>query len=67
MKLKPEHASLLREDLEHKKVYIARFDTRCDICSKDLFRGDDLYFMGSKRRVCSGCIAVMIKDLGGQR
>lgn len=46
---------VLMEELDNKKSFTANWDTECEICNQDIMEGDDFYFFGEKRKVCSNC------------
>lgn len=56
----------LLEDLENKKEYECRFATTCSVAGCELLAGDDLYFYGQKKKMCSTCLHQMIAYLKGE-
>lgn len=53
---------LLVEDLESRKPFDARFDSKCYF-GCEIIRGDQFYFMGDKRKVCSSCRAELQEEI----
>lgn len=66
---KDEILELIKEDIENKKDFPAKWPAQCDVCGEAIDKGDSFIFMGEKKKICTPCIDVVVKaihfNLGG--
>lgn len=61
--MKPEFARVLLEDMNNKKVFTAKYHAVCDCCGELIEDEEDLYFYGSKQKLCGECYGGILEEL----
>lgn len=59
-----EIVSAIVEDLEDKKTYTAKFDTKCSLCTNSIPAGDEFVYLGGKK-VDLDCRDYAVEVAGG--
>lgn len=60
-----EIKEILVGEMENKRQYDSRFNCDCDLCGDPINRGDVLYFVSEKRKMCQNCYNEVIDYLEG--
>lgn len=50
-----ELKELLLEELEGKKPFNANWLTECSLCGSNIEEGDEFFFFGDKKKICTNC------------
>lgn len=56
-----ELKEILIEELEAKKPFEAQWNVICDGCGLSIVEGEEFFFFGDKKKICSDCKASMIE------